>query len=213
MLFKNKISSQIKRLPSDLSLISNLFCLSGIAALIYQVCWQRLLFTAFGVDMESITIIVSAFMLGLGMGALLGGVLADRYNEKILRFFAAFEMAIGTFGLCSPLFIERVADRFVLADPVVMAAAIYCLLLLPTVLMGATLPMLVVYANKKLHNVGVSVGGLYFVNTLGASFGSFLVGFVLFNFLSLNTTIYAAAMMNFIVALLVILKLEKRTPI
>ena len=50
-----------------------LFFVSGIAALIYQVCWQRLLFEAFGVDMESVTIIVSTFMLGLGLGALVGG--------------------------------------------------------------------------------------------------------------------------------------------
>ena len=55
-----------------------LFFVSGIAALIYQVCWQRLLFQAFGVDIESVTIIVSTFMLGLGLGALAGGQLSDR---------------------------------------------------------------------------------------------------------------------------------------
>ena len=47
-----------------------LFMISGTAALIYQICWQRLLFEGFGVDMESVTIVVSTFMLGLGLGAL-----------------------------------------------------------------------------------------------------------------------------------------------
>ena len=64
------------------------FTLSGIAALIYQICWQRLLFTAFGVDIESITIIISVFMLGLGLGALAGGRLADKYPHKIILFFS-----------------------------------------------------------------------------------------------------------------------------
>ncbi len=56
------------------------FFVSGGSALIYQVAWQRLLFSAFGVDIESITIVVSTFMLGLGCGALLGGQAADRFQ-------------------------------------------------------------------------------------------------------------------------------------
>ena len=62
-----------------------LFFLSGIAALVYQVCWQRMLFVAFGVDIESVTIIVSTFMFGLGARALLGGELADRYPRSALK--------------------------------------------------------------------------------------------------------------------------------
>ena len=50
--------------------LAPLFFVSGVAALVYQVCWQRLLFSAFGVDIDSVTIIVSVFMLGLGLGAL-----------------------------------------------------------------------------------------------------------------------------------------------
>src|SRR4030081_3442013 len=79
-----------------------LFFASGIAALIYQVCWQRLLFEAFGVDIESVTIIVSTFMLGLGLGALAGGQLSDRYPGQALALFALIELAIAVFGICSP---------------------------------------------------------------------------------------------------------------
>ena len=74
--------------------LAPLFFVSGAAALIYQVCWQRLLFTALGVDMESVTLIVSVFMLGLGLGALLGGQLADRFPGRALGLFAAAELGI-----------------------------------------------------------------------------------------------------------------------
>jgi len=195
-------------LPGD-SYLLNLFGLSGVAALIYQVCWQRLLFTGLGVDIESITIIVSAFMLGLGMGALLGGILADYFPTKILKLFIAFEFSIGLFGLCSSFLIKRVADHFVFAGAIGTGLSTFCLLLFPTMLMGATLPMLVTYLNKTFNHVGFSIGRLYFANTLGASVGSFMVGFVFFNFFTLSHTIYFAASLNFTVAVLVAFRLEK----
>lgn len=191
-----------KRNADEYVLVS-LFALSGIAALIYQICWQRLLFTAFGVDIESITIIVSAFMLGLGIGALLGGALADRYPARILHLFIVIELGIGIFGLCSPSLIQWVATALVMAGHLEIGIANFGLLLLPTTLMGATLPMLVVHLHKKHQNVGLSIGQLYLFNTFGAAFGSFLVGFVFFNYLTLNQTIYLAATFNFFVAFLV----------
>lgn len=192
----------IKKVANDYVLVS-LFALSGIAALIYQVCWQRLLFNAFGVDMESITIIVSAFMLGLGIGALIGGNLADRFPTKILHIFIAIEISIGIFGLSSPLLIHSVASTLVMVGHLGIGIANFCLLLFPTTLMGATLPMLVVHLHKTNHSVGYSIGQLYFFNTFGAALGSLLVGFILFKYMTINQTIYLATTFNFIVAMLV----------
>lgn len=188
---------------ADEYVLVSLFALSGIAALIYQICWQRLLFAAFGVDIESITIIVSAFMLGLGIGALLGGAIADRFPASILHLFIGVEIGIGIFGLCSPSLIQWVASALVMAGHLEIGIANFGLMLLPTTLMGATLPMLVVHLHKSHQNVGLSVGQLYLFNTFGAAFGSFLVGFIFFKYLTLNQTIYLAATFNFLVAFLV----------
>ena len=81
--------------------IAMAFFLSGFAALVYQVAWQRLLFVVVGVDIESVTIVVSTFMFGLGVGALLGGILADRFPQCILLAFCLFEAAIAAYGLVS----------------------------------------------------------------------------------------------------------------
>lgn len=188
------------RMDSRFRLLIAPFFLSGIAALIYQVCWQRLLFSTFGVDIESITIIVSTFMLGLGAGALVGGQLADRFPERIVVLFALAEFGIGLFGLLSPTLIREVGRLTIQTPLPVIATANFLLLLIPTVLMGATLPMLVAFLVRTMGNVGVSIGGLYFINTAGAAVGALAVGFLLLYYVDLDTTIYGAAGVNFLVS-------------
>src|SRR5947207_2988172 len=78
-----------------------LFFFSGFPALIYQLTWQRALFRIFGVNTESVTIVVTAFMLGLGLGSLAGGWLSQRRGAKPLLLLAAIELATAAFGLLS----------------------------------------------------------------------------------------------------------------
>jgi MFS family permease len=185
------------------SLLLGVFFLSGISALIYQVAWQRLLFGAFGVDIESITIIVSTFMLGLGCGALAGGQLADRLGHRTVELFALCELGIGLFGVASPHLIPAVGAQFLHGSLPVIAAANFVLILLPASLMGATLPMLVAHLFRGNANVGLSIGTLYWSNTMGAAVGALAAGVLLFHVLTLNQAIYLAAGGNFAVALLV----------
>lgn len=185
------------------------FFVSGYSALSYQVGWQRLLFASIGVDIESITIIVSVFMFGLGVGALLGGVLADRAPRKIILFFAIAELGIGLFGFVSPTLIPALGHALIGSPRAVVALAVYLFLALPTLLMGATLPMLVEHVNQNVKNVGISIGQLYFINTVGAAFGAFATGFVLFIFLNINQTIYTAAAANLLVSAVVYGRLRR----
>jgi predicted membrane-bound spermidine synthase len=131
-----------------------LFFVSGAAALIYQVCWQRMLFESIGVDMDSVTIIVSTFMLGLGVGSLLGGELADRYPARTLEMFALAELATALFGFCSPPLIRSVAGFAVQQSAATIATINFTLLLIPTTLMGATLPILVTRTVRLYRNLG-----------------------------------------------------------
>lgn len=191
-------------------LLTVLFFLSGTAALIYQVCWQRLLFGAFGVDMDSITIIVSTFMLGLGLGALAGGKLADKFPYRIIGFFAVIEWGIGLFGLCSPPLIRWVGDAFVASPRPVIALINFALIALPATFMGATLPMLVAHVFRYQRNIGVSIGKLYFMNTFGAAIGAAATGFILFKILTLDQTVIVAVILNFSIGTLVVLNLRAK---
>jgi predicted membrane-bound spermidine synthase len=180
-----------------------LFLISGMAALIYQVCWQRLLFQSVGVDLQSVTIIVSTFMFGLGLGALAGGELADRYPEHTLGLFALIELVTGAFGAGSPWLIHGVSAATVHSSVAVISVVNFGLLLIPTTLMGATLPILVTHVVRTFRNLGVSVGVLYFSNTLGAALGALLTGFLILYYWGLTATIWTAAGLNIAVSALV----------
>ena len=85
---------------------------------------------------------------------------------------------------------------------IVIAAVNFLLLLFPTLLMGATLPVLVSHLYKQSQNVGMSIGRLYFSNTCGAALGCFCGGFILLNFFSYSETLVIAAAINIAVAAL-----------
>lgn len=124
LLLKN--TQEGDRLYVSLGWLSFLFLLSGVAALIYQIVWQRLLFAAYGVNIESVTIIVSIFMFGLGVGSLVGGILSKRFPSHLPQLFVLCEVAIGCFGIASlplirlvtypnwlkPLFVSWLRSRY-----------------------------------------------------------------------------------------------------
>jgi spermidine synthase len=180
-----------------------LFFLSGFAALIYQIVWQRVLFVAFGVNIESVTITVSLFMFGLGIGSLVGGVLSRRFPHRAPQLFVLCEIVIGLFGVVSIPLIQTVSAWTLHGSLWTVSLATYALLSLPTIGMGATLPILVGHLNRYLANVGRSVGTLYFINTLGSAFACFLTAEVLFAFFGQQTAVFVAAGCNFLVAALV----------
>jgi spermidine synthase len=200
----------VRQQPADrvaarsVSGLAVLFFLSGFAALIYQIVWQRVLFASFGVNIESVTITVSLFMFGLGVGSVVGGVLSRRFPDSAPRLFLICELGIGLFGLVSIPLIHAVSALTLHGSLLGVSLTIYALLALPTVGMGATLPILVNHLNRHYANVGKSVGTLYCVNTLGSAAACFLTTDVLFAFFGQQTAVYFAASCNFVVALLVV---------
>ncbi|NUE67121.1 fused MFS/spermidine synthase [Snodgrassella sp. ESL0253] len=193
----------------QLLLLSTLFFISGMSGLTYQVAWQRALYSAFGSDVDSVAIIVSAFMLGLGLGALGGGKIVDNYPNKALQLFCFSELGIGLFGLISYQLILFVGDIFITYNLIVIAIVNFVLVLIPTLLMGATLPILITYIAQFWKNIGQTTGHLYAINTLGATIGAGLTGFILFNYFELNVVTIFAALGNFIVATLAYLFFNK----
>ena len=176
------------------------FALSGTAALIDQVVWQRILFAGMGVDTASITLIVACFMLGLGSGALFGGWLADHFPTRALMIFCLAEVGVGIFSWFSPDLLRALSDALLYASPLWLAVANFSVLLLPTSMMGATLPVLISYLTRQWHHVGSATGHLYAVNTLGATLGAWLGGFVLFHHMTLDAAVKLAAGLNFLAA-------------
>jgi predicted membrane-bound spermidine synthase len=181
-----------------------LFFLSGFPALIYQIVWQRALFTIFGVNVESVTVVVSAFMLGLGLGSLIGGRLSRRPGVALLALFGAMELGIALFGLVSlPLF-QWVATYMAGAPAGQTFILTFLLVLAPTLLMGAALPLLVTQLVRMSGHVGRSVGMLYFVNTLGSAAACFAAAWFTMRALGMTGSVWMAAGINTVIGLAVL---------
>src|SRR5215510_13966335 len=177
-----------------------LFFLSGFPALIYQLTWQRALFLIFGVNIESVTIVVTAFMLGLGFGSLAGGWLSKRQAIPLLPLLAIIELLTGAFGVVSLAIFDHVG-ALTAGWPLPATAAInLSLVIVPTLLMGATLPVLVSHLVRRSGNVGGAVGLLYYVNTLGAGAACLASTVLFFPFLGMQGSVYVAVAVNAAVA-------------
>lgn len=197
--------------PSIHLVLYLLFFLSGVSALIYQVMWQRLLFNLFGVDLLSVTVIVSVFMFGLGLGGLLGGRMADQMPTRLLALYVVIELYIAIFGFFSPTIISFVGNILFANSAWVTAMASFIILAVPTILMGATFPILVTHVNRYKQNIGDSVGNLYFVNTLGGALGAYMAGFVLLYSMDINAAINRAAILNLYIALVALLMFRRQS--
>lgn len=192
------------------SILYVLFFISGCSALIYQVIWQRMLFTLFGIDLESVTVIVSVFMFGLGIGGLFGGLVSDFMRTQLLVLYIVIELGVAVFGFSSPQIIEWLGNLVSGSTALVVALMSFLILAFPTILMGATFPILVTHINLSDQHIGRSVGELYFANTLGGALGAFLSGFMLLHIMELTGAVNLAAMLNLAVASIALLVFRRR---
>ena len=177
-------------------MLAFLFLASGFAALVYQLVWHRALYAIYGIDITSVTMVVTAFMLGLGCGSLLGGALSRPGRRGMLGAFAALEFGIGAFGFFSLDLFGWAGTITLGASALGTAAATFLLVLVPTTLMGASLPVLVAFATRRTGNVGRSVGLLYFANTLGGALGCFAAAVLLLGLLGQRAAVQGAAAVN-----------------
>ncbi len=174
-----------------------LFFFSGFPALLYQIVWQRALFTIYGVNIQSVTVIVTVFMLGLGLGSLAGGRLSTVSNIKTLRAFGFIELSIGAFGACSLFLFKYVAQFTAGASTATTGVVTFFLLLIPTLLMGSTLPLLVAFMVRRSGNVGESVGSLYAVNTFGSGVACLLAAIFLMRLLGESGSVRLGSLSEF----------------
>ena len=193
-----------------------LFCFfaSGAAGLIFEVIWSRLLGHVFGATSLAVATTLSAFMGGLAIGALL----IARHMHRVRRpalWYAGFEALIAVYGLAIPHLLGLAdwvqanfwpgdGSSFFLYSTIRLVVALV-ILLPPSALMGATLPLLTEAVARGGWAPGRTVGVLYAANTLGAVFGAALVGFVLIPQLGVRSANFVAVAIDLIIAIVLTL--------
>lgn len=194
--------------------------LSGVSALIYQIVWIRRFGLVFGVDVFTMATVLSAFMGGLAIGSLIFGRLADKLKNP-LTLFLILESGIGLFAILFPFTFKGLINLY---TPIIQSPGIsdysgqvvkfifsFIYLLIPTTLMGGTLPVIFKFFVKRLNNLGWHISSLFAINNLGAVIGCFLAGFILIKTFGITASLYIAASINLINAIVVFV-VSKRIP-
>src|SRR5919205_228455 len=191
-----------------LRLLLLLFFCSGISGLIYQVLWLRILSLVFGVTIFAVSTVLASFMAGLAVGSFAAGKLADRLRNPLAAYGIA-EVLIGLTALVTPELILGLQGIYqalygalggapLLVGGVRIVLA-FLILLVPTSLMGATLPIVIKSSLMRSEGLSQNVSLLYAVNSFGAIVGAGTAGFFLVGSLGIRSTTNVAAAINLLV--------------
>lgn len=169
----------------------------------YQVVWSSQLVVIFGNTTEAIGTIVTAFLAGLGLGGLVGGLIAPRLRHP-LRMYGAVEVVVGAAALLVPVGFEGIAGIYSSAYDTTSGGQLTLVRLVLTLaavtpvtfLMGLTLPLLTRHLVTSMRTAGAQMGLLYSANTFGAMVGALVAGFVLIELLGLSATTHVAVALN-----------------
>ena len=185
------------------------FFFSGTCGLIYEIIWVRVLCLVFGNTTYAVSTVLAAFMGGLCLGSWYFGRLVDK-KESPLRFFALLEAGIGIYCIFTPLLFKLAEGIYLnivqgttevtIVSVLIRFIISFIIVLIPTTLMGGTLPVLSKFFIQRKEKIGWNVGILYSVNTWGAVLGSFVTGFILIMLLGVRGTLYLAAVINIAIA-------------
>ncbi len=187
-----------------------IFILSGASGLIYEVIWMRQLTLIFGSTVFATTTVLTAFMAGLALGSFYFGRKIDESEQSPLRLYALLEVGIGVFCLVWPLILAALGALYVLIHrnvtsefytlSLIRFVLTFGVLLIPSTLMGGTLPVLTRFFVQRLEQLGANVGILYALNTFGAVIGCVATGFLLIERLGIQQTLFVGIAINFVVA-------------
>jgi spermidine synthase len=196
------------------------FVFSGATGLIYEVLWARMLGLVFGATTLAVSTVLAAFMGGLAVGSAIGGRVGPIIKRPLMAY-GVVEIAIGIYALAVPFLFHSVDNLYALIwqtfHPGFFAFSVWrfvlsgLLLLVPTALMGSTLPIL---SGALLELPGFkssSITRLYTCNLLGAIFGALIAGFVLLPTFGVRATIYIAAFINIAIGVTAVL-VDKQLP-
>ncbi|MDP1828672.1 MAG: spermidine synthase [Archangium sp.] len=184
-------------------LVITLLLLSGATGLVYELTWSKRLANLLGNTGQAHAIVLSTFMGGLALGAFLFGRRADK-SKRPLSLYGVLELGIGLYALLLPQVLEVAGDLYLRIAPGLsglprlsarlgLAASA---LLIPTLLMGGTLPVLMRHLTERLGSARRELSILYAVNSLGASAGCLFAGMMLVPGVGLTVSERLAAMVN-----------------
>jgi spermidine synthase len=207
----------VRRVRARFPLVATLFLVSGATGLLYEVAFSKLLAYVFGATAYAVSAVLASFMAGLALGAHVGGKHAGRATRP-LAAYGTLEVLVGAICALSPIVLDLLTGVYVsvarsfpgslavltIARALMTAAVV----MVPTMAMGATLPLLsrVVAGEREGHedDGGHRLAVLYAINTAGGALGALASAYAILPLLGIRGTMRGAAIANVVIGLVAI---------
>jgi len=200
------VPEKTAKLP--LALVLLLYFMSGALALVYELVWSRMMMQVFGSTALAVGTVLAAFMAGMAIGSWWIGKAADR-SRNCLRLYAWLELGIALAALVSHLLLSRIGPTHLAlyelfgfstaSFALVRFLLAFLLVMIPTLLMGATMPVLARFLVNHRTLVGINLSTLYATNTFGAVSGVLVTGFFLIGSYGIHVPVYIAVLGNLLI--------------
>ncbi len=177
------------------------FFFSGMAGLVYQIIWMRLIYPFFGITTHTVIVITSAFMTGLGLGSIIATKIV-RKGQNNLLIYGVLELIIGITAVFMPHIFKLIEQIYLNSSLINLTGSwllvfkfivVFTAILIPTTAMGITLPVLVEFSKNSGGTLSKRLSRLYSINTFGAMTGALVTGFFLIELFGLGGTNRLAA--------------------
>lgn len=173
-----------------------LLLLSGASASLYFICWKHLFFFDLGKGAINETVVLSTFLFGLSMGALLGGELSHRFPGQLPKVFVVLQAVLAVLGLASYPLLRALAPALAPASQSALPFLVGFAVLLPTLALGALLPVCLRYVHQRKGDVGQVLSGFFGAKLLGGGVAALVLVPLLFLLTNLMVALWVAAALN-----------------
>ncbi len=188
------------------------FFLAGVSALIYEITWVRQATLVFGVSIYAYSVVLMAYMGGMALGGYAIGKRADRTGRPG-RLLAFLQVGLAVLGCLALPFLNGLTGLYSsltrslnLENEMALTLLRLCLALLPltppALFIGAAFPVMARIYARADGKVGGDLGRMYAANTLGSVAGCLLAAIVLIRAIGVQGTLFVAAALNLLTALL-----------
>ena len=226
--FDKTVSAEARVPPSAplgtriLRILPVLFFLSGASSLVFETIFTRLLTYTFGNTAHATSTVLAAFLGGLALGAFLFGRWVDR-RAPSLWIYGTLELLVGVYCFFVPSLFALLTQAYVALyhyfhlGPATLTATRFLLaavvILIPTILMGGTLPALARVVSVGRRDFESDVSRLYAWNTLGAALGTLISTYALMPYLGVRGTIGLACATNLLIFTAATILSTRRPPV
>ena len=189
--------SNKSKYPASFWYLISISIIEGEAVMAVELLGAKLIAPSYGASLYVWATTLAVTMGGLTTGYLLGGLISEKFPNKLVLHYIVLASAIfvSMMPFTSSMIMEATLGMNLKAGIVISSL---CFVFPPLVCFGMVSPLIIRLISREVKDVGNSVGTIYSISTLGGIATTFLFGFYFIPQWGLTFSTYMTAFALFI---------------